>query len=83
MSHSKHSGHVNGIILTPLQEWSDSAKAKTFRAITRAGFNKKYFPNLNEIILANEPEAASLFVLKSIQQDEENTLLKVGLDQPY
>ncbi|OCT45382.1 Hsp70 family protein [Cladophialophora carrionii] len=59
------------IVLTCPIEWSDSAKAKTFQAITRAGFDKKYFPKLNEIILASEPEAAVLFVLKSIQHEDD------------
>ncbi|EXJ56124.1 hypothetical protein A1O7_09055 [Cladophialophora yegresii CBS 114405] len=66
------------IVLTCPIEWSDSAKAQTFHAITRAGFDKKYFPRLNEIILASEPEAAVLFVLKSIQHEDDAAPVKVG-----
>ncbi|ETI21666.1 hypothetical protein G647_08013 [Cladophialophora carrionii CBS 160.54] len=68
--HLLHRTPVDIVLTCPI-EWSDSAKAKTFQAITRAGFDKKYFPKLNEIILASEPEASVLFVLKSIQHEDD------------
>ncbi|KIW87873.1 uncharacterized protein Z519_11457 [Cladophialophora bantiana CBS 173.52] len=60
------------------QEWTDSAISMTFRAITASGFSKNYFPRFNNIILVSEPEAAALFVIKSIQQVGDRLSLRVS-----
>jgi hypothetical protein len=50
------------------QEWSYRAKNSTFRALTRAGFNRRTFPELRDFLLVTEPEAAAVYTAR--QQKE-------------
>jgi hypothetical protein len=50
------------------QKWSYRAKNSTFRALTRAGFNRQTFPELRDFLLVSEPEAAAVYTAR--QQKE-------------
>ncbi|KAH6663361.1 hypothetical protein B0J14DRAFT_609302 [Halenospora varia] len=52
------------IVATIPAEWSYRAKNSTFRALTRAGFSKKNFPELQDMILISEPEAAAIYTAR-------------------
>lgn len=56
------------IVLTIPTMWSDKAKNSTFRAFTRAGFNQELFPNLRDIIIISEPEAAAIYTARHFQE---------------
>lgn len=49
------------LVITVPVGWSDRATELTFKAFTKAGFDKGTFPKLKDIILVTEPEAASYF----------------------
>lgn len=66
------------LVLTCPTIWSESAKNETFRAVTKAGFNNRYFKNLNKIVLVSEAEAAALFVLRSLQVEDGEEVVQVG-----
>ncbi|KAI9867895.1 MAG: hypothetical protein M1813_007717 [Trichoglossum hirsutum] len=53
--------------------WTDEAKDRIFHAIQKAGFTKRVFRMLQDIILVTEPEAAAVYSLRSLLQhaDEE------------
>lgn len=51
-----------------MQNWSYQATDSTFKAIRGAGFNKETFPNLRDTILVTEPEAASYFTARDLQE---------------
>ena len=42
-----------------------------------AGFNKIHFKGLNEIIFLSEPVAAALYVLKALEEEDGERVLKV------
>jgi hypothetical protein len=44
--------------------WSGEAKNLTFQAINKAGFTKRYFRRLRNIIFVTEQEAAALYSIK-------------------
>ncbi|KAH8685431.1 hypothetical protein BGZ60DRAFT_522721 [Tricladium varicosporioides] len=54
------------IVVTIPAEWSYRAKNSTFRALTRAGFNQKSFPELQDVILISEPEAAAIHTARHL-----------------
>lgn len=49
------------LVITVPVGWSDRATELTYKAFDRAGFNKKTFPKLKNMILVTEPEAASYY----------------------
>ncbi|KAI9776338.1 MAG: hypothetical protein M1839_000418 [Geoglossum umbratile] len=51
-----------------VQGWPYRAKNSTFRALTRAGFNKDTFPKLSEMLLVSEPEAAAIYTARYLKQ---------------
>lgn len=55
------------LVITFPAVWSDAAKDKTMDSVNKAGFNKAELPKLKKILTVTEPEAASLFTLKSLQ----------------
>jgi hypothetical protein len=52
--------------------WSDEAQNLTFRAVNKAGFTKKYFKGLRDIIFVTEPEAAALYSIKWFMADDDD-----------
>jgi hypothetical protein len=60
-----------------VQNWSYTAKNSTFRALTRAGFNKTTFPGLKDILLISEPEAAAIYTARYLREQDGADFLKV------
>ncbi|KAH0538333.1 hypothetical protein FGG08_005068 [Glutinoglossum americanum] len=56
------------IVVTIPAEWSYRAKNSTFRALSRAGFNKDTFPKLTEMLLVSEPEAAAIYTARYLKE---------------
>jgi hypothetical protein len=44
----------------------------TFRAFNKAGFTKRYFKNLQGMLLITEPEAAALYCAKVLMPSDED-----------
>lgn len=59
------------------QKWSYRAKNSTLRAIKKAGFNEQTFPNLTDIIMVTEPEAAAIYTARHLKEDKKTEFLKV------
>ncbi|KAH6613153.1 hypothetical protein C7974DRAFT_368945 [Boeremia exigua] len=55
------------LVVTVPAVWSDAAKDRTLKAAHQAGFNKAFFPRLERTILATEPEAAAIYVIRSLR----------------
>lgn len=66
------------IVVTVPVNWSYGAKNSTLRAIRTAGFNKKNFPNLQDIIMVTEPEAAAIYTARYLKIEMQKDFLKVG-----
>lgn len=60
------------------QKWSYRAKNSTLRAIKKAGFNEQTFPNLTDIIMVTEPEAAAIYTARHLKEDKKTEFLKVS-----
>lgn len=54
------------------------AKNSTFRAARNAGFNEKTFPNLRNIIMVTEPEAAAIYTARYLKEKLGQEFLKVN-----
>jgi hypothetical protein len=54
------------------------AKNSTYRAVTRAGFNRKYFPALKEVMMISEPEAAAVYTARYMREMKQEDFLEVG-----
>jgi hypothetical protein len=54
------------------------AKNSTIRAIRAAGFNETNFPNLQELIMVTEPEAAAVYTARVLKKDLGGEFLKVS-----
>ncbi|KAI9773911.1 MAG: hypothetical protein M1840_006137 [Geoglossum simile] len=66
------------IVITVPANWSYRAKNSTFRALTRAGFNKDTFPQLKDILLISEPEAAAIYTARYLREGDGADFLKKG-----
>lgn len=55
------------LVITFPAVWSDAAKAKTIRAVSKAGFNKNELPKLAQTMTVTEPEAAAIYTLNSMK----------------
>lgn len=44
----------------------------------RAGFNKKTFPNLKDVMMVSEPEAAAIYTARHLKEDKETEFLHVS-----
>jgi hypothetical protein len=53
------------------------AKNSTIRAIRAAGFNETNFPNLQELIMVTEPEAAAVYTARALRKTLGSEFLKV------
>ena len=49
-----------------------------FRALTRAGFTAKIFPQLEEMLLISEPEAAAVYTARFLREKDGIDFIKVG-----
>ncbi|PVH78397.1 hypothetical protein DL98DRAFT_590324 [Cadophora sp. DSE1049] len=74
-SHLRALMPVDIVITVPVQ-WSYQAKNSTIRAMTRAGFNEQSFPNLIDIIMVTEPEAAAIYTARHLKKDKKKEFLK-------
>jgi len=60
--------------------WSDLAKNRTFHAIHQAGFTTSpHFRNFREMIMVSEPEAAALYAMRSLREEEGEDILTVSV----
>jgi len=60
------------------QEWGYRAKNSTFRALTRAGFNNDTFPQLRDMLLVSEPEAAAIYTAQFLKERNGARFFKVS-----
>ncbi|KAJ9663048.1 hypothetical protein H2198_001040 [Neophaeococcomyces mojaviensis] len=67
LDHLVGTNNIVGIIVTVPVNWSYQATESTFRAMRQAGFNEQRFPTLNDMVLVSEPEAASYFTARDLQ----------------
>lgn len=58
------------LVITVPAVWSDIAKDRTFRAVSKAGFNEQYFPSLRATLMVAEPEAAAIYTLRSLKDSK-------------
>jgi hypothetical protein len=49
-----------------------------FRALTRAGLTAKIFPQLEEMLLISEPEAAAVYTARFLREKNGIEFIKVG-----
>ncbi|KAH0556728.1 hypothetical protein GP486_005483 [Trichoglossum hirsutum] len=56
------------IVVTIPAGWSYRAKNSIFRALSQAGFNRKRFPKLREMLLVSEPEAAAAYTARYFKE---------------
>jgi len=59
------------------QNWSYRAKNATYRAVVDAGFNKEFFPRLDDFLFVTEPEAAAIYTARYLKEDQRVEFLKV------
>ncbi|OXV10191.1 hypothetical protein Egran_02048, partial [Elaphomyces granulatus] len=64
------------IVVTSPAGWSYTAKNSIFRALTRAGFNQNTFPNLIDMLLVSEPEAAAIYTARYLKELDGADFLK-------
>lgn len=55
------------LVVTVPAVWTDVAKARTLEAVAKAGFNTPEFPQLKNIIMTTEPEAAAIYTMKILR----------------
>jgi hypothetical protein len=61
------------------KDWSYMARNSTYRAVTKAGFNKRTFPRLEDIMFITEPEAAAIYTARYFDELNEQFLKVRGL----
>ncbi|KAI9868488.1 MAG: hypothetical protein M1813_005932 [Trichoglossum hirsutum] len=66
------------IVITVPVKWSYRAKNSTLRAVKKAGFNEESFPNLQDIIMVSEPEAAAIYTARYLKENAKKELLRPG-----
>ncbi|KAN0071932.1 hypothetical protein V8E54_009661 [Elaphomyces granulatus] len=64
------------IVVTIPARWPYRAKNSTFRALTRAGFNRSTFPQLTDMLLVSEPEAAAIYTARYLKELDGADFLK-------
>ncbi|KAJ4412725.1 hypothetical protein N0V91_000487 [Didymella pomorum] len=57
------------IVVTIPTDWSYMAMNSTFRAMTKAGFNRENFPRLEDVMFITEPEAAALYTARHYRDE--------------
>ena len=71
------------IVVTIPTEWSYMAMNSTFRALTKAGFNRVNFPKLEEVMFITEPEAAALYTARHYRDEKAEDFLREGQGQYF
>lgn len=66
------------IVVTIPTDWSYMAMNSTFRALTKAGFNKENFPKLEDVMFITEPEAAALYTARHYRDELREEFLRQG-----
>ncbi|KAH6865782.1 hypothetical protein BKA58DRAFT_413432 [Alternaria rosae] len=66
------------LVVTVPAVWTDVAKARTLEAVAKAGFNTPEFPQLKNIIMTTEPEAAAIYTTKILRGTTQNRKFAVG-----
>jgi hypothetical protein len=66
------------LVVTYPAVWSDSAKALTLQAFSKAGFNTERLPLLKNTITATEPEAAAIYTIVSTRGSAFDQQFAVG-----
>lgn len=64
------------IVVTVPTEWSYMAMNSTFRALSRAGFNRVNFPKLEDVMFITEPEAAALYTARHYRDEKAEEFLR-------
>jgi hypothetical protein len=59
------------------KDWSYMAMNSTYRALTKAGFNRESFPNLQDVMFITEPEAAALYTARHYRDEMSQEFLEV------
>jgi hypothetical protein len=54
------------------------AMNSTYRALTKAGFNQKNFPKLQDVMFITESEAAAHYVARFYRDEKRQDILKVS-----
>jgi molecular chaperone DnaK (HSP70) len=62
------------IVITVPVGWSYAARNSTYRAVTKAGFNKRNFPRLQDVMFISEPEAAAIYTARYFDEQNEQFL---------
>lgn len=66
------------LVVTVPAVWTEVAKARTLEAVDKAGFNTSEFPQLKNILMTTEPEAAAIYTIKSLRGTTQNSDFAVG-----
>ncbi|RYN41192.1 hypothetical protein AA0112_g2169 [Alternaria arborescens] len=66
------------LVVTVPAVWTEVAKARTLEAVGKAGFNIPEFPQLKNILMTTEPEAAAIYTIKSLRGTTQNSDFAVG-----
>jgi len=53
------------------------AMNSAYRALTKAGFNRENFPNLQDVMFITEPEAAALYTARHYRDEMSQEVLEV------
>ncbi|KAF2115771.1 hypothetical protein BDV96DRAFT_574453 [Lophiotrema nucula] len=64
------------IVVTIPTGWSYMAINSTYRALSKAGFNRESFPRLREILFISEPEAAARYTVRYLKETQGDTFLR-------
>ncbi|KIW07011.1 uncharacterized protein PV09_01906 [Verruconis gallopava] len=62
------------IVITIPVDWGYDAMNSTYRAVTKAGFNEKTFPKLEDVMFVTEPEAAAIYTARYYEELNEQFL---------
>ncbi|KAH8727125.1 hypothetical protein GQ44DRAFT_725417 [Phaeosphaeriaceae sp. PMI808] len=64
------------LVVTVPTDWSYMAMNSTYRALTKAGFNRQNFPRLQEVMFVTESEAAAHYVARFYRDERGQEFLK-------
>ncbi|KAF3050005.1 hypothetical protein E8E11_009658 [Didymella keratinophila] len=66
------------IVVTVPTDWPYIAKNSTYRAITKAGFNRSNFPRLKDVMFMTESEAAALYTARFFRDERGQEFLRAN-----
>ncbi|OCK87440.1 uncharacterized protein K441DRAFT_682663 [Cenococcum geophilum 1.58] len=64
---------ITDLVVAVPAMWSEEAKNLTFQAVNKAGFTKRYFRGLRDIVFMTAPEAAALYSIRYFMAEEEES----------